>query len=308
MLTGPTRRVATALLAGMVSAGSAGFAPAAGPYDVVPWGSKTLSIPYAWAGATAPAAGARVILYHSADRGRSWKAAGEATPQVRAFRFHAPSDGEHWFAVRTYDAYGRATPAGPLAPEMRVAVDTTPPQISPPTVEWSAGRVTLEVAASDATGLTGGSLHAYAQADDAGPWAPITLSTDTALETLTATGRWTPPQTARRITVRVTAEDAARNRASEEATAVAPQAAPLFAADARPDAPRHPLAGRSAALDPFAAAEQRTPTPIPSASGPTRGAAVATRAWPFDRAGARSFERSPPPASPFGTASFHPLE
>lgn len=73
-----------------------------------------------------------VQLWVSTDLGRSWRAAGHTAPDQTAFpAYHAPRDGEYWFAVRTLDTQGRLYPSDEahVRPSMRVLVDTTPPTL-----------------------------------------------------------------------------------------------------------------------------------------------------------------------------------
>src|SRR5690606_6955567 len=72
---------------------------------------------------------AAVKLYVSSDRGATWQEISTAKPEVEYFRYHAPHDGEFWFAIRTIDRLGRARPEGPMRPEQRMLIDTTNPEI-----------------------------------------------------------------------------------------------------------------------------------------------------------------------------------
>jgi len=53
----------------------------------------------------------RVILYVSADEGRTWKPAAAGGPDAQALAFFAPADGLYWFHVATVDRAGNQEPA-----------------------------------------------------------------------------------------------------------------------------------------------------------------------------------------------------
>ena len=93
------------------------------------WKQDLFLIPYQWGSPAEPAAAQAVWLFVSKDRGASWQKISEAKPQVKAFNYRADGEGEYWFAIRTLDQQGRAWPAGPYQPELRVIVDTTMPRI-----------------------------------------------------------------------------------------------------------------------------------------------------------------------------------
>ncbi len=64
-----------------------------------------------------------VQLFVSEDGGRSWNVAATARPDEMQFSFHAPQDGEYWFAVKTLDAAGKLWPDKIAQPDMRVIVE-----------------------------------------------------------------------------------------------------------------------------------------------------------------------------------------
>lgn len=98
---------------------------------VLPFRSRSFRIPFG----VEPADRGRikeVQLWVSTDLGRSWRAGVRTTPEQSSFpAYHAPRDGEYWFAVRTMDTKGRLFPRdeAEIRPSMRVLVDTTKPTI-----------------------------------------------------------------------------------------------------------------------------------------------------------------------------------
>ncbi len=73
-----------------------------------------------------------VELYVSDDQGQNWRKAATASPEQRGFNYRAERDGLFWFAVRTVDIGGRATPASiqSLRPQLRVVIDTQTPIVT----------------------------------------------------------------------------------------------------------------------------------------------------------------------------------
>ncbi|TWT99652.1 hypothetical protein Pla108_05950 [Botrimarina colliarenosi] len=338
-LTRTARRLVALVLLCAPIAPARAQAPTSEP---VFWSRTELMIPYRWAGTATGAA--EVVLYHSSDQGRAWRVAGSAAPHVRSFRFQAPADGEHWFAVRTYDRAGVATPPGPLGPEMRVVVDTAAPTIDRLDAQLNAGLLTVELELSDTTGFAAQPLTLYAQPTGQPGWTPVPVtSAQPSADNRSArvVAQWRPPAGVTRIDVRATVEDRAGNRVERSATAEAAQglaalaprtpAAPAAFGTAWPSTtatPPAPLATGAPSLDPFADAERRQPAAAkpfaapPFASAATPGfnssginSMAKSTPWPSESAASRplvaggltgSVDRSQPAFSstPFSSASF----
>ncbi|QDT69516.1 hypothetical protein MalM25_24550 [Planctomycetes bacterium MalM25] len=303
-------------------------APAQTPAgEPVYWSSHRLAIPYNWAGKSSEAT--EVVLFYSADAGRTWRKAGSALPHVRSFQFQAPADGEYWFAIRTYDRSGRTSPAGPLGPEMRVVVDSERPRFEGLDAQIRNGRLVIDLTASDAGGIDASRTHAYIQVEGQPSWTPVPLTPGLPGGGVSTrlTGEVAAPAGATRVAVRASVTDRAGNREERSASAVAPAApsAPspsLFAGLPNWSPSRAPAP--TAPLDPFAAAESaarsRTPAapvgfgaPPPSFREPPRREPPASTPWPSQPARSRPLIASkptPPPSapssSPFGVASFRP--
>ncbi|QDV74960.1 hypothetical protein K2D_32200 [Planctomycetes bacterium K2D] len=232
--------------------------------EPVYWARHELMIPYRWGGAAK--SGSEVILYYSSDLGRSWRVAGTAAPHVQSFRFQSPGDGEHWFAIRTYDSAGVATPAGPLAPEMRVVVDTTAPTIDRLDAQVTGGVLAVELSATDPGGFsTGQPVSLYAQSSGQPGWTPVPITAAQPSadgRSLRVVGQWQPPANVARLEVRATVEDRAGNRAERSTSANAAQAVAAL----KPSAPSFSLGSgwpsptsraSTSSGDPFAEAERR---------------------------------------------------
>lgn len=72
-----------------------------------------------------------VQLFVSTDRGKQWRLCGKAAPSQQQFVFHAPADGEYWFAVRTIDRNGKFRPETIVSPGLCVRVDTRTTDMKP---------------------------------------------------------------------------------------------------------------------------------------------------------------------------------
>lgn len=100
--------------------------------------------------AAGPDAPAELRLYLSEDLGRTWRLFMSAKPPLEGFDFAAPAEREYWFHVRTVDAQGIETPTGPMTPELRVVVDTTPPKLELKAERTKAGGVIVKWNLDDA--------------------------------------------------------------------------------------------------------------------------------------------------------------
>jgi len=113
-----------------------------------------------------------VQLYVSGDRGASWQLYSRTDPARQRFMFRADADGEYWFLVRTLDRSQQLRPEGPAAPELRVIVDTTPPQPQLPATRWPAERPAEAVTAGTSPPIR----NRYVPADEQ-TTAPATVPT-----------------------------------------------------------------------------------------------------------------------------------
>lgn len=307
----PLRRLLCALLLGLLGLPAhAQTIPGAEP---VFWGNHRLAIPYNWSGSASGVT--EVVLFYSADAGRSWQKAGGALPHVRSFQFQAPADGEYWFAIRTYDQSGRAAPPGPLGPEMRVVVDSARPRFESLNAEVRNGRLTVDLRANDQGGVDATRSHAYAQFEGSPSWTPVPLTPGLSAGVgapSRLTGEIAAPPGATRVTVRASVVDRAGNREEQSTTAIAtatsaPRQQPFGALAGSPQWRPSRAPSPSASLDPFAAAEGATRPATPPA--PPQREPPASTPWPSQPARSRPLIAGAPPtppatSSPFGVASF----
>ena len=146
-----TRPRLSVLVAGLAAVG-ASWCEAQGQYNAPApayWSQRVFLIPYRDAGSGGPMQRAgEVQLLVSRDGTNDWRVLQTAGRNVSGFTFHAPEDGEYWFAVRDVDR--RSTTAGSFVrPQVRVVVDTQKPQIVLRTENSAGGRPVVRYEATD---------------------------------------------------------------------------------------------------------------------------------------------------------------
>lgn len=114
-LVGPSR----------VSAEVSPVTPVAAGSPAIRWHQRTLFIPY-HANKHLPAAQhiAEVQLLLSRTGTSDWSVLQSAQPNVQGFNYHAPEDGEYWFALKHLDANGQPLDGTPIAPQLHLLIDT----------------------------------------------------------------------------------------------------------------------------------------------------------------------------------------
>ena len=282
-----------------------GSPPSAATSQGVMLNSRTFNIPFQIeAAGTQPV---QVDLYVSRGDGQPWERLDRQPPTIREFQFAAPEDGVYWFATRTLDAVGRPHPPGPIAPQLKVVVDTTSPVIQLTAEVDDRGRIEVRMSIDDATPVRGLQLQ-YAT-DATRHWYPL----DPAPLRQGETFIFTPADPWQRVYLHLVATDAAGNQGVASKRVERPRIANLPAntlAGAEPG--RVPPSSYSATLN----AGYRTSPPIVSApitstadrSVPTRIAGnssppVGVAGWPGTARGASapSFsvpnDQLPPPAT-----------
>jgi hypothetical protein len=178
------------------------------------WKQNIFLIPYQWQQTADTSSALSVELHGSKDQGRTWQKVGEAKPHLRAFTYHAEGDGEYCFAIRTIDQLGRAWPAGPVKPELRVIVDTTLPRIEQlAAVTQGNGGVDVGWSIADSH-LDSQSLSIEIQINGSDAWQPVPISRiDVNHGVCAGQTSWNGPESGRPTAVRASVSDLAGNRA-----------------------------------------------------------------------------------------------
>ena len=272
--------------------------------EPVYWSQQLFMIPYKWdSGSTATGASA-VKLFLSQDRGQTWNEISAAKPEVQFFNYHAPSDGEYWFSMRTIDTSGKARPEGPHRPELRVIVDTQNPTVTTFTAQLAAdGSVTAMWQASDPNINTQQAALQFRTPTDSA-WRDVpsgSLRTPTE-GFVQGDASWKVPAGTASVWVRLTVRDLAGNGREAGAEArMAASATSQLATSGNPLPPLPPIAnnqpGTATAMP---AGRQPAWTSNPAAAvNPyamqAPSAFAATEAWPSDG------ESAVPFGSPGGT-------
>ncbi|NLX53996.1 MAG: hypothetical protein GXY58_02665 [Planctomycetaceae bacterium] len=154
-----------------------------------------------------------VQLYVSTDQGSTWQLSARQPPAARQFTFRSRGDGEYWFASRTLDGAQQASSHGPLQTELRVVVDTVPPQLEFAVRTGDGGTVLADWQAADQN-LLASSLKIEYQEDAAQPWKPVAITPtreDVARTACQGQTSWDPQTRASAINVRAEVRDRAGN-------------------------------------------------------------------------------------------------
>ena len=159
---------------------------------------------------------AKVQLLSSRTGTNDWVTLEEAESNVKGFSYHAPEDGEYWFALRHLDRRGQPWPTAEVRPQMRIVIDTTLPEL---TIEGSPdanGEVIIRYEARDAN-LQANSLLVEVRGVGS-QWSPLRLSTPDIVQSNRLVGRvrWRPPASAVNVEVRTAITDRAGHRAQAE--------------------------------------------------------------------------------------------
>ncbi len=121
-------------------------------------------------------------------------------PEAKGFLFQTRDDGEYWFASRTLDAQGRAKPAGEISPELKIAIDATPPQIALDAAANGTGEIKAAWRVTDDFVNPAGLRLEYQAGDATTPaWQAVTLDPQQLKQTgnmLTGEAKWSPTQVA----------------------------------------------------------------------------------------------------------------
>jgi hypothetical protein len=202
----------------------------------------------------------QVQLWVSSDAGGHWEKIDTTTPDRPKFTFRATRDGDFWFAVRTLDTKNRLFPAddGNVEPNMKVIVDTVPPQLSLEGLPRRGNVASVRWEVVDDRLDLGSFLLEY-QAVGASEWAQVTVRNPARI------GRETwDAGTAEPLKVRMTVADKAGNS----------KVVALGLPDGLPN--RGSASNSGDLLDPnvppprgtFASSESERSSPTPISSGP----------------------------------------
>jgi hypothetical protein len=118
-------------------------------------------------------------LHVSTDMGRTWTLSGRATPDQRAFGFHARGDGLYWFAVCAIDKNNHRDPEdiATAPPALKVLIDTAHPALQVVAIDRVGEEVQVAWECSD-TQADAASLkleYRPAGAEPTAVWTPVSV-------------------------------------------------------------------------------------------------------------------------------------
>ena len=157
-----------------------------------------------------------VTLLISMNRGKTWKQHAQQGADEKAFRFKAHRDGEFWFCTRT-NLQKHVVPLD-LKSELRIYIDTKPPQIQLRTERGANSEVLLNCQIADPT-ISANNVQVQLKASPQSNWETFPLEEKPAFVRpgiLQLQGRWLPVIDTRVVQIRVQAEDAAKNQHTEQ--------------------------------------------------------------------------------------------
>jgi hypothetical protein len=163
---------------------------------------------------------AKVHLYVSEDRGKTYNKVATALPGEKGFRFTALRDGLYWFSTQTEDVDARFNPpnVGPLPPGLQVIVDTQKPIVTLKPAAARDGMVAFEWDIRDEN-LDPLSIRADYRPVGGGTWYPLPVD-----RKAFGTYEWNPGGNGP-FEVRLQVSDLAKN-ATEQTTTIGGGARP----------------------------------------------------------------------------------
>lgn len=153
----------------------------------------------------------KVQLLISRTGNKDWVTLEEAKPSVQGFGYHAPEDGQFWFALRHLDRRGRPWPNDNVQPQMRIVIDTQQPELTIEGSQDANGEVVIRYESRDAN-LHADSLAIEVRSD--GEWIPLLPGEPDIKQTNLLIGRvrWRPPGKVETIDIRAFVTDLAGHR------------------------------------------------------------------------------------------------
>ena len=213
-----------------------------------------------------PASPVDVVLFISADYGRTWEAYARQPAHHRHFLVRVTRDGEYWFASRTFPV-SNAIPEGlSPSPELRIIVDTNPPRLNLDARVDTQGHIVAVWEAADPWLDTDSVVLEY-QSGPGQSWSPVDVRLNTPdvggseLKVQRGETRWRPERWGALISVRLRARDHADNIQDVTRRLLPPLALPT-PLQSSPSGPENVPA------DPFPQQVAEPPRPLPLPPAP----------------------------------------
>jgi hypothetical protein len=116
---------------------------------------------------------AEVQLLFSRTGNNDWSVLQTAKPNVQGFSYHAPDDGQYWFALKHVDKDGKQLGGTAIAPQLNLVIDTKQPQLSLSAANAGPDQLVIRYEATDAN-LQAQTLIVEVRSAG-GPWANVSI-------------------------------------------------------------------------------------------------------------------------------------
>jgi hypothetical protein len=195
--------------------------PAVAPVSLQPiyWQQPLLFIPYQ-INKELPATRdiAQVQLLVSRTGTGNWMVLQSARPDVQGFSYHAPEDGQYWFALKHLDAKGQTLDGANVVSQLHLVIDTGLPQLSLLADTAGNNQIVIRYEAADPN-LNPQSLLIEAR-PSGGLWTniPVGLPEVSQPGRLIGTTQWTLPQASGEIEIRGSVADSTAQRGQATTT------------------------------------------------------------------------------------------
>lgn len=192
--------------------------------ELIATGQKSFEIPFSLNASQSSVV--EVVLQMSTDQGKTWQEHSRRSPGSTAFPFSSPQDREFWFAIQTVNQDGQMQPTNQsLKPELRIAIDTTKPQLAFEVRPDAAGRIVGVWTAVDEN-IDPCSMVIQYQSESSTDDNWYTVPSQTCSQQTGSTYRdqlaWWPQTTARNLRIRAGIKDLAGNEAVVDRTMLVP--------------------------------------------------------------------------------------
>jgi hypothetical protein len=161
---------------------------------------------------------AEVQLLLSRTGNNDWSVLQTAKSNVQGFSYHAPEDGQYWFALKHVDKDGKQLGSATIAPQLNLVIDTKQPQLKLTATNESSSEILIRYEATDAN-LQPQSLVVEARSVD-GAWANLSVGPPEVSQPNRVAGsiRYALPAGATNIEIRGSIADASGMRGQAVAT------------------------------------------------------------------------------------------
>jgi hypothetical protein len=192
---------------------------------------------------------AEVQLLFSRTGNNDWSVLQTAKSNVQGFSYHAPEDGQYWFALKHVDKDGKQLGGTTIVPQLNLVIDTKQPQLTLVATRENGTDLVIRYEASD-TNLQSQSLIVEVRSAD-GAWANVPVGPPEVSQPSRVSGsiRCSLPAGASNVEIRGSIADASGLRGQTVATVLV-----ASSSSNQPNIAQHqPIGAATAANDPFRA-------------------------------------------------------